>query len=116
MTRMFWYAVMLALVLGAAAGVSWIIAYNTVNGVLGSPPPQMGNQTTTFLWDGIPRDPARTRACRFAFGHDRHWARCHASRCQIAVKTAVGITRCNFADQRQVERSERRSPLLFART
>ena len=68
MTRLFWYAVMLALLLGAAAGVSWIIAYNTVNGVLGSPPPQMGNQTTTFLWDGMPRDPARTRAWRFAFG------------------------------------------------
>ena len=40
MTRLFWYAMMLALVLAAAAGVSWVLAYYTVNGVLGSPPPQ----------------------------------------------------------------------------
>jgi hypothetical protein len=67
MARLFWYTLMLAAALAAAAGVSWVIAYNTVDNVLGAPPPQMGTQTTTFLWDGIPRTPAHPRAWRFAF-------------------------------------------------
>jgi hypothetical protein len=68
MARMFWYTVLLGIVLAVVAGVSWLMAYTTVSDVLGSPPPEMGTQATTFLWDGMPRTPTRPRAWRFAFG------------------------------------------------
>lgn len=59
----------LALAVGAAivAGVSWTLAYNRVAQLLGDPPPQMGKQTTTFLWDGLPGVAGQPRVWSFAF-------------------------------------------------
>jgi hypothetical protein len=67
MTRLFWYAMMLVGALAVAAVISWIIAYTTVNDLLGAPPPEMGTQTTTFLWKGMPRRADHAKAWRFAF-------------------------------------------------
>jgi hypothetical protein len=71
MTRVFWYALILAAVVAVAAGVSWVLAYTTVNDVLGAPPPDMGTTKTTFLWDGMPRLATHPRAWRFAFSPTR---------------------------------------------
>jgi hypothetical protein len=68
MARLFWYAVGLAVVVALAGGVSWVIAYHTVDALLGAPPPEMGHQTTSFLWKGMPRTATHPRAWRFAFG------------------------------------------------
>jgi len=58
---------MLAIAAGIVALISWVLAYTTVANVLGSPPPEMGTQTTTFLWNGMPRLAGHPRAWRFAF-------------------------------------------------
>ena len=39
-----------------------------VGTLLGSPPPEMGTQSTTFLWQGMARLPGHPRVWRFAFG------------------------------------------------
>jgi len=57
----------LAAVAAIAVGVSWILAYNRVAQLLGDPPPQMGKQTTTLLWDGAPEVAGNPRVWRFAF-------------------------------------------------
>ena len=67
MMRLFWYALMVAVAAAVVAGVSWVMAYSTVNGILGAPPPKMGRSSTTFLWEGIPRTGGH-RAWRFAYG------------------------------------------------
>jgi hypothetical protein len=65
----------LILMLGVVAAVialaSWGIALHRVDVVLGDPPPQMGSQTTTFLWDGMPQVDGHPRVWRFAFGPTR---------------------------------------------
>jgi hypothetical protein len=71
MARFFWYTLGLAAIAAVVAGASWAIAYNTVNDVLGAPPPMMGKQRTTFLWEGMPRVAGHPRAWRFAFGPTR---------------------------------------------
>jgi hypothetical protein len=71
MTRLFWYAVIAAVVAVVVAGISWTLAQNTVNDVLGDPPPEMGKTQTTFLWDGMPRMPEHPRAWRFAYSPTR---------------------------------------------
>jgi hypothetical protein len=68
MARLFWLVLMLACAAALAAGVSWITASVAVNSLLGSPPPQMGNQSSSFLWDGMPQLPDHPRVWRFAFG------------------------------------------------
>jgi hypothetical protein len=68
MTRLFWYVLGLAGLFGLVALVSWILAYHTVDNMLGAPPPQMGNSTTSFLWEGMPRTASHPRAWRFAYG------------------------------------------------
>ncbi|HUK22626.1 MAG TPA: hypothetical protein VLV45_13850 [Gemmatimonadales bacterium] len=52
MVRLIWLVLMLAVVAGIVAGASWAIAYSQVGSLLGDPPPEMGVQTTTFLWNG----------------------------------------------------------------
>jgi hypothetical protein len=59
----------LAAVLAVAA--SWSIAYNVVASLLGDPPPQMGTQTTTFLWDGLTQVEGAPRVWSFAYGPTR---------------------------------------------
>ncbi len=67
MARLMWYLLCLALVVALVVGASWALAYNTVAGLLGSPPPEMGTQTTTFLWDGVTTQRGHPRAWRFVF-------------------------------------------------
>src|SRR5438093_9037934 len=66
-TRLFFRLVMLAIAAGIVALISWVLAYTTVANVLGSPPPEMGTQTTVFLWKGMPRVAGHPRAWRFSF-------------------------------------------------
>jgi hypothetical protein len=67
MARLIWFVFMLALAALLVAGVSWVAAYTSLNNLLGAPPPQMGVQTTTFVWDGLPRLRDRPRVWSFAF-------------------------------------------------
>lgn len=66
-TRLFFRAVMVAAAVGLLVPISWAIASNTVAGVLGSPPPEMGDQQTTFLWDGAAQVKGRPKAWRFTY-------------------------------------------------
>src|SRR6185436_13115424 len=66
--RIFWFLVVVAVAAGIAGGASWAIAQNTVNDVLGAPPPLMGKTTTKFLWEGMPKKAGHPRAWRFGFG------------------------------------------------
>ena len=67
MGRLFRLALLLALVAAVVVGVSWALAYNGVATLLGDPPPQMGVQTTTFLWDGLPQVEGAPRVWSFAY-------------------------------------------------
>lgn len=71
MARLFWLLVIAAFVGAIVAGVSWIGAYTAVGKLLGAPPPEMGRQTTTFLWKGMPNYRGHPRAWRFDFGPTR---------------------------------------------
>ena len=71
LARLFWLTVMAACAAALLAGASWAVAYNGVATLLGSPPPEMGTQTTTFLWDGLPQVPGQPRVWCFAFGPTR---------------------------------------------
>src|SRR5207245_720316 len=71
MARLFWLTVMAAFVAALLLGASWAVAYSTVADVLGSPPPEMGRQSTTLLWQGAPELPGHPRVWRFAFGPTR---------------------------------------------
>ena len=67
MARLVRLIVFLALGAAVAVGVSWALAYNRVANLLGDPPPQMGSQTTTFLWDGMPQVEGHPRVWSFAY-------------------------------------------------
>ncbi|HYT71099.1 MAG TPA: hypothetical protein VEK78_06920 [Gemmatimonadales bacterium] len=71
MARLFWLTVMAAFAAALLAGASWAGAYAAVGTLLGSPPPEMGTQSTTFLWRGMPQRPGHPRVWRFAFGPTR---------------------------------------------
>src|SRR5687768_11981785 len=66
--RLFWLLVVAAIVTIIAMGVSWAVAYNSVGGVLGSPPPQMGTQSTSIRWQGLSQLREHPPLWRFAFG------------------------------------------------
>jgi hypothetical protein len=68
MARLIWMTMMLAVGVALLIGASWGIAYTSVGTLLGAPPPQMGRQTTTFLWRGMPQVRGHPRAWLFAFG------------------------------------------------
>ncbi len=62
------------MVAGATAlllGASWLVAYTAVGNMLGSPPPDMGVQSTALLWQGAPELPGHPRVWRFAFSPTR---------------------------------------------
>src|SRR5881628_2410419 len=63
MARLFWLTVMAAF--GAPCHS------NAVANVLGSPPPEMGTQSTTLLWQGAPELSGHPRVWRFAFAPTR---------------------------------------------
>ena len=67
MARLTWLIFTAAIVAAIGAGASWALAYNRVASLLGDPPPQMGAQTTTFLWDGLPQAQGRPRVWSFAY-------------------------------------------------
>jgi hypothetical protein len=68
MARLFWLTVMAAFVAALLAGASWAAALMAVGTLLGAPPPEMGTQSSTFLWQGAPRLAGHPRVWRFAFG------------------------------------------------
>ncbi|HEX5962408.1 MAG TPA: hypothetical protein VFY42_01685 [Gemmatimonadales bacterium] len=65
--RLFWLLLFAGLAAMLAMGVSWAVAYNSVGGLLGSPPPQMGTQTTTIRWQGLSQLREHPPLWRFAF-------------------------------------------------
>ena len=67
MARLFWLTVMAAFAAALLAGASWAGAFLAVGTLLGSPPPEMGTQSTTFLWNGMPRLPDHPRVWQFTF-------------------------------------------------
>lgn len=71
MARLFWLTLVTAFFAALIAGASWAGAYASVGMLLGSPPPEMGTQTTTFLWQGMPQRAGHPRVWRFAFGPTR---------------------------------------------
>ena len=71
MARLFWLTLVAAFAAALLAGASWAGAFMAVGTLLGSPPPDMGTQSTTFLWQGMPRLPGHQRVWRFAFGPTR---------------------------------------------
>jgi hypothetical protein len=67
MARLIQLILISALVAALVAGASWGLALHRVDVLLGDPPPQMGAQTTTFLWDGMPQVEGHPKVWRFAF-------------------------------------------------
>src|SRR2546421_8599828 len=67
MARLFWLTVMAAFAAALLAGASWAGAFMAVGTLLGSPPPEMGTQSTSFLWGGMPQLPDHPRVWRFTF-------------------------------------------------
>lgn len=67
MIRLLWRLVVLAGVCLLLTGASWAIAFYTVGSLLGSPPPQMGTQSTTILWHGMGGKGAQMPVWRFDF-------------------------------------------------
>jgi hypothetical protein len=71
MARLFWLTVMAAFGAALLAGASWAAAFLAVGTLLGSPPPEMGTQSTVLLWQGAPELWGHPRVWRFAFGPTR---------------------------------------------
>ena len=71
MARLFWLTLIAAFVAALLAGASWAAALFAVGTLLGSPPPEMGTQTTVLLWQGAPELLGHPRVWRFAFGPTR---------------------------------------------
>jgi hypothetical protein len=63
MARLIRLSLILALGAATVVGISWALAIHRLDVLLGDPPPQMGTQTTTFLWE--------ERVWRFAFAPTR---------------------------------------------
>src|SRR3989440_12714831 len=68
MARLFWLTVMAAFVAALLAGASWAAALMAVGTLLGAPPPEMGTQSSTFLWQGAPQLAGHPRVGGFSFG------------------------------------------------
>jgi len=68
MARLFWLTVMAAFGAALLAGASWAASLVAVGTLLGAPPPEMGKQSTTLLWQGAPELAGHPRVWRFAFG------------------------------------------------
>src|SRR5438034_178723 len=54
MARLFWLTLIAAFAAALLAGASWAAALFAVGTLLGSPPPEMGTQSTVLLWQGAP--------------------------------------------------------------
>lgn len=71
MARLFWYLLMAAFVAVIVAGISWALAYNSIGTLLGSPPPEMGTQTTIIQWPPLDRLQEHPPLWRFSFSPTR---------------------------------------------
>jgi len=71
MARLFWWTLIAAFGAALLLGASWAAAFYTLGNLLGAPPPEMGTQSTTLLWQGAPELPGHPRVWRFAFGPTR---------------------------------------------
>jgi hypothetical protein len=71
MARLFWMTLVAAFVGALLLGASWAAAFYTVGNLLGAPPPELGKQSTDFLWQGAPELPEHPRVWRFVFGPTR---------------------------------------------
>jgi hypothetical protein len=71
LARLFWYLLIATFVALLVTGASWAIAYNSVGGLLGSPPPEMGTHNTTIQWHGLSRLREDPPVWRFAFAPTR---------------------------------------------
>jgi hypothetical protein len=67
MARLFWLTVLAAFAAALLAGASWAGAFFAVGTLLGAPPPEMGTQSTSFLWEGMPQLADHPRVWRFTF-------------------------------------------------
>ena len=67
MARLFWFLLIAAFVVMLVMGVSWAVAYNSVGTLLGSPPPEMGTQSTSIQWHGLAELREHPPVWRFAF-------------------------------------------------
>ena len=95
MARLFWLRIMIVVLGALAVGGAWSAADTAGGKLLGTPPPQMGTQTTTLLWQGAPDLPGNPRAWLFAFGPTRIPG---APRVQIYVSPTGDIIRTEPAD------------------
>jgi hypothetical protein len=68
MARLIWLLLTVALGGALLAGASWTAATARVSGLLGAPPPQMGERNTAFLWEGMPKKPGNPKAWLFTYG------------------------------------------------
>jgi hypothetical protein len=68
MARLTWLVFMAAVVGALLAGASYAAAFFEVGSLLGAPPPNMGNRSVAFLWNGMPKVQHHPRAWRFSFG------------------------------------------------
>ena len=71
MARLFWMTLMVAFAGALLLGASWAAAFYRVGDLLGAPPPELGKQSTDFLWQGAPELPEHPRVWRFVFGPTR---------------------------------------------
>lgn len=98
MTRLLWRLLVLAGVFALLTGASWAIAFNSVGSMLGSPPPQMGTQSTTILWHGMGGKGTQMPVWRFDFSPTLVPDAPHV---QIFVSPIGRVIRTNPADLEQ---------------
>lgn len=107
MARLFWFLLIAAFVALLLMGASWAIAYNSVGGLLGAPPPQMGTQHTSIQWNGLTDLRKEPPVWRFAFAPTRIPG---ASSVRIYVNLWGKIVQTEPADLDAKLRAFRRTP------
>ena len=107
MARLFWFLLMAAFVALLVSGASWALAYNSIGTLLGSPPPQMGKQSTSVQWHGIGGLREHPPVWRFAFSPTRIPG---ASAVRIYVNPMGRIVSTEPADLEARLRAFRRTP------
>ena len=107
MARLFWYLLIAAFVAMLVMAASWAIAYNSVGTLLGSPPPQMGTQSTSIQWQGLAQLREHPPVWRFAFAPTRIPG---AATVRIYVNPLGRIVQTEPADLDEKLQAFRRSP------
>jgi hypothetical protein len=107
MARLFWFLLIAAFAAMLVMGASWAVAYNSVGGLLGSPPPEMGKQSTSIQWQGLSQLREHPPVWRFAFAPTRIPG---AAAVRIYVNPWGKIVSTEPADLEAKLRACRRSP------